>query len=370
MKKIFLPILFLVIISSHFSWGIAESKVRIKEIVKIEKLEEIQLFGYGLIVGLDGTGDKRGVTFTVQSVSNMLQNMGITVNPEDLRLKNVAAVIVTATLPPFAKVGSCIDVTISSIGDATNLQGGTLLLTSLQGINGITYVSAQGPISIGGFNVKTGGTSTQKNHPTVGRIPGGGKVIKAPLLHIPLKELSLILSNPDFTTATRIAEAINNDFQNNIAYALDAGTVKINTPQKYQKENSIMNFISQIENLSVNPGTIAKVVINERTGTVAIGENVTISPVAVAQGNLFVTIKSTPIISQPSPLSQGGETVTTEKKEIQVEEEKSRVTLLKGATVEELVKSLNALQVTPRDIIAIFQALKEAGALQAELIIM
>jgi len=368
-KKTFLLILTLIFLSTISLGSMGEVKVRIKDIVKIQGTEETQLFGYGLVVGLQGTGDKKGVPFTIQSISNMLQRLGISVDPQQLKIKNVAAVIATSTLSPFNKVGSHIDITISSIGDATSLQGGTLLLTPLQAMDGEVYVLAQGPISIGGFNITGGGGSVQKNHPTVGRIPGGGIVKKeTPLTLLNQGNLSLILSYPDFTTAERVAEEINKTFSSSFAKAQDAGTVKVEIPEEYKKEGALVNFISQIGEVCVIPDTKAKVVINERTGTIVTGKNIKISKVAVSHGNLFVTVKTTPVISQPLPYSEG-ETVTTQKEEMEVKEEKGRMTLVEGATVEELVQALNALGVTPRDIIAIFQAIKEAGALQGELVI-
>ncbi|RLE06881.1 flagellar biosynthesis protein FlgA [Candidatus Aerophobetes bacterium] len=346
-----------------------EIKVRIKDIARIKGAEEVQLFGYGLVVGLNGTGDKRGSTFTIQSISNMLQRLGISVDPQKLRLKNVAAVMVTCNLSPFIKAGNYVDVTVSSIGDASSLQGGTLLLTPLQGMDGEIYVLAQGPLSIGGFNVSGGGGTVQKNHPLVGRIPRGGIVKKElPLAMVKNKDLSLILSQPDFTTASRIADVINEVFPDNPATALDAGMIKIKIPEKYTEEGRIVNFISQIGELPVVPDMVAKVVINERTGTIVVGKEVKISPVAVSHGNLLVTVKVSPVISQPPPFSEG-ETVVKEKEEIEVKEEKGKIAFIKGTTVEELVRALNGIGASPRDIIAIFQAIKEAGALQGELVI-
>jgi len=370
MKKAFvvflsLALLFILSITSTLANTL---QVRIKDITRLQNLKEVQVFGYGLVVGLNGTGDKRGATFTFQSIANMLQNMGIVINPEDLRVKNCAAVMVTSTLSAFDRPGSKVDVTVSSLGDASSLEGGTLLLTPLQGIDGEIYVLAQGPVSIGGFNVESGGTSFRKNHPTVGIIPEGGIVKKSPAAQIFQDKIELIVSQPDFTTAYRICEVINKEFSQKIATAIDASTVEVKIPSEMKNEKFVA-FISHIQNLSVTPETVAKVVINERTGTVVVGSNVRILPVAVAHGNLFVTIKRKPIISQPPPLSEG-KTVVEEEVEVETKEEVGRVTLVEGATVEELVRSLNTLGVTPRDMIAIFQALKEAGALQAELIIM
>jgi len=371
MRKSFLLASILLIIGTLSFKTMAEVKVRIKDVARLEKLEEIQLFGYGLIVGLNGTGDKRGATFTIQSMSNMLQKLGISVDPEKLKIKNVAAVMVTLDLSPFAKVGSRVDVTLSSIGDATSLEGGTLLFTPLQGRDGEIYAVAQGSISIGGFNVTAGGggTAVRKNHPTVGRIPNGGIVKKEPPLKMPEEELSLVLFSPDFTMVSRIAQAINEAFSASLARALDASAVRIEIPEEYKTEGLTVDFICRVQEIFFVPGTVAKVVINERTGTVVVGKDVRVSPAAVAHGNILVTIKSTPVISQP-PAFSPGETVVTEKVEVEVEEKKGRMTLIKGTTVDELINTLNVLEVTPRDMIAIFQALKEAGALQAELVIM
>lgn len=369
MNKILVIFVIVVLFFSFTSAPSAEKvQVRIKDITQLRELKEVQLFGYGLVVGLNGTGDRRGATFTVQSIANMLQNMGVAINPGDLRVKNCAAVVVTCSLSALKKPGSRVDVVVSSLGNASSLEGGTLLLTPLQGMDGSVYVLAQGPVTIGGFNVEAGGTSSRKNHPTVGRIPGGGIVKHSPEIKIPRDQIELILSHPDFTTAARMADAINNEFSQNIATPVDAASVKILIPNALQ-DGEVVDFISRLQDISVVPETIARVVINERTGTIVLGENVRISPVAVAHGNLFVTISRTPLVSQPPPLSEG-ETVKEEKIEVETREEKGRVKMLEGATVEQLVRSLNTLGVTPRDIIAIFQALKKAGALQAELIIM
>ncbi|MCD6574555.1 flagellar basal body P-ring protein FlgI [Candidatus Aerophobetes bacterium] len=368
MKKftgIFLCIVLFIVSSVSFA---TEIEVRIKDLTRLQDVKEIQLFGYGLVVGLNGTGDKRGAVFTVQSISNMLQNMGIAVDPEKLSVKNCAAVIVTSKVSVFNRPGSRIDVMVSSLGNATSLEGGTLLLTPLQSMDGKVYAVAQGPVSIGGFNVEAGGTSSRKNHPTVGRIPAGGIVQRSPVADIPEEEINFVLSHPDFTTATRICEAINKNFSKKLATAVDASLVKVKIPEDSQGEK-LAGFISTVQDLTIIPESVARVVINERTGTIVVGSDVRISPVAVAHGGLLVTIETTPIISQPPPFSQG-ETKVEEQKKVKAEEQKGRIAVLEGTTVEELVKSLNALGVTPRDMIAIFQALKEAGALQAELVIM
>lgn len=350
--------------------------VKIKNIARIQGVYENQLLGYGLVVGLNGTGDRGGSVFTMQSVANMLQRMGIKVSPDMVRIRNVAAVVVTANLPPFAKSGSRLDVLVSSIGDATSLQGGTLLLTGLQSINGDTYALAQGPVSIGGFDVGAAGGKVRKNHPTVGRIPNGAvtqKQVDEAILSLDNGSLNLILKKPDFTTAARVAEAINGSLgeakapAKTYAMALDAGTVRVEVPSEVS--GNLVAFISTIENLTIIPDTEAKVVINERTGTIVMGEDVGISTVAVSHGSLSVEIKSRPAVSQPQPFSSG-ETVVTPNTEVIVDEQKGRLILVPaGVSIGELVRALNAIGGTPRDLIAILQAIKEAGALHAELVI-
>ncbi len=342
--------------------------VRIKDIAIIKGVRPNQLVGYGLVVGLNGTGDDDDLKYTIQSLAAMLQKMGVTVRAEDIESENVAAVIITAELPPFARVGSQIDVLVSSIGDASNLQGGTLLFTPLKGADGQVYAIAQGPVSTGGFEAggRSGG-GVQKNFPTVGRVPGGATIENEIAIDFNHKKmLTFILHQPDFTTASRVAQAINAAANVRIARTQDAATVEVNVPPKYQ--GNAVELATLIESLGVTPDAISKVVINERTGTVVMGENVRISTVAIAHGNLSIQIKETENVSQPLPFSRGGQTVVTPDSDVLVEEGKNPIFLVEsGVSIGEVVGALNALGVSPRDLIAIFQALKAAGALQAEL---
>jgi flagellar P-ring protein precursor FlgI len=339
---------------------------RIKDLASIKGVRSNQLVGYGLVVGLDGTGDGKKSKFTVQSMVSMLEKMGISVNETDVAVSNVAAVMVTAKLPPFARSGSHIDALVSSIGDASNLQGGTLLLTPLKAVNGDTYAVAQGPVVTGGFSAGGAGGSVQKNFPTVGRILNGALVEKELDNNFNLKKsLTLSLNDPDFTTATRVAEIINAQFYDNLAHSQDAGTIKVRVPEQYM--GKIVELVAMLEGLDVTPDVMAKVVINERTGTVVMGENVRISTMAIAHGNLSIVIRESPNVSQPLPFSRG-ETVVTPNTELAVQEGQNRLMLLEsGVSIRDLIKALNALGVSPRDLVAIFQAIKAAGALQAEL---
>lgn len=343
--------------------------VRIKDIAEIKGVRGNQLVGYGLVVGLDGTGDGKKSEFTIQSMARMLEKMGMAVDPDDIDVKNVAAVMITSELPPFARAGSRIDVLVSSIGDAENLQGGTLLFTPLKAADGKVYAVAQGPVSTGGFSAKGAGDSIQKNFPTVGRVVGGALVEKEVYSNFAQKRtISLALNNPDFTTASRIAQAINSALNSYLAQTPDAGTIEVKVPENYY--GNIVGFVSMMERLNVTPDAVAKVVLNERTGTVVMGENVRISTIAIAHGNLSIQIKESSDVSQPLPFSQG-ETVVTPETDISVKEDKTKLFLVdSGVNIGEVVRALNALGVSPRDLIAIFQALRAAGALQAKLEIM
>ncbi len=343
--------------------------VRLKDISEVEGVRGNFLVGYGLVVGLKQTGDGDQTKFTVQSIVNMLERFGILVPKEQVKLKNVAAVMVTAYLPPYAKPGQRIDVEVSAIGDAKSLQGGTLLMTPLKGPDGQVYALAQGPISIGGFGAQGGGAQVQVNHPTVGKIPNGAIVER----EVPMEDLNslskvvLSLKTEDFTTTSKVVEAINTYLKGNYAKALDLKNIELTVPSNYQKR--VVKLLGEIGNLEVIPDSPARVVIDEKTGTVIIGENVKISRVAVAHGNLSVEIKETPEVSQPYPLSPG-ETVVTPRTEIQAKEQKAKIVVLEeGVTLGELVRALNAVGATPRELIAILQAIKAAGALHADLII-
>ena len=342
---------------------------RIKELIEIQGVRQNQLVGYGLVAGLNGTGDGDKARFTVQSLVSMLEKMGMTVNPLDIKVKNVAAVMVTADMQPFSRPGTRLDVSVSSIGDAKDLQGGTLLYTPLKAADGQTYAVAQGAISTGGFSASGAGASAQKNFPTVGRVVGGALIEKEVISNFKNKEsLLLTLHHPDFTTATRVAESINAAFSSAIARTSDSGSVEVSVPPKYT--DNVVGFVTVIEALGVTPDVESKVVVNERTGTVVIGENVRISKVAIAHGNLSIVIKESADVSQPMPFSQG-QTVATPNTNLAVKEEKSPIFLLEaGTSIGEIVRALNALGVTPRDLISIFQALQASGALQAKLEIM
>ena len=365
--------------------GVAAS-ARIKDIVSIQGVRPNQLFGYGLVIGLNGSGDKSGTEFTLQGLSNMLEHTGIRVSASDMKVKNVAAVIVSATLPPFARIGKKIDVTISSIGDAKSLVGGTLLMTPLKGIDNKVYALAQGPLSVGGFSVGgAAGGGSQKNHPTVGRITGGATVEREVPLSLASKErLTLMLNDPDFNTVSAIAQTINRHFGPGLSVPLDSGTLEFKVPQAFQ--HRVVELIAQMGTLEVHTGSRAKIIVNERTGTVVIGENVRIDNVAVAHGNLSIQIKESKGVSQPRSLapsggrgsaatavggvvvSPGGSTVVVPDSQVSVTEEDKKLMMVKGGnTIDELVKALNAIGVTPRDLITVLQAMKAAGALQAEL---
>lgn len=343
--------------------------VRIKDIADIKGVRQNQLVGYGLVVGLKGTGDSDDSLFTIQSLASLLEKMGVTVQTADIEdVENVAAVMVTAELAPFANQGSRFDVLVSSIGDAENLEGGTLLFTPLRAADGQIYAVAQGPVSTGGFAVSgNSGDQVQKNFPTVGRVVGGALVEKE--IHADFNQkdsLTLALHQPDFTTAARVAQAINRAFYNQLAHTENAGAIHVRVPENYLGDT--VQFVTMIEGLGVTPDTVSKVVINERTGTVIMGENVRISTIAIAHGNLSIQIDESQNASQPLPFSPRGQTVVTPESEIVVQEGKNPLYLVEsGVSIGEVVKALNALGVTPRDLIAIFQALKAAGALQAEL---
>ena len=348
----------------------ANAQTRLKDIAAVQGVRGNQLVGYGLVVGLDGSGDGNGSAFTPQSVASMLQKFGITVSPGALQLKNVAAVMVTATLPPFARNGSAIDVTVSSLGDAKSLQGGTLLQTPLQAANNKVYAVAQGAISVGGFLAGGGsGGSVAKNFVTAGRVPGGALVeqdVPTTLLGSSRGTLDVTLALPDFTTAARLANAINDHkpYGVTMAVAADAGTIRVG----FTPGSDPVSVIAGLENVPVETDVIAKIVINERTGTVVMGGNVEVSACAVAHGNLTVSIANAPIISQPGPFSRRGQTVIAPRKIITVAEGNERlIPVASSTTLDSVVRSLNALGVTPRDLIAILQAMKEAGALHAEI---
>jgi flagellar P-ring protein precursor FlgI len=341
-------------------------EAKLKEVARLQGVRGNQLIGYGLVVGLDGTGDKDQTRFTVQSLSNFLARQGTTVNPLLVKVKNVAAVMVTAELPPFSRTGSRIDVTVSSTGDAKSLAGGTLLMTPLQGPDGQVYAVAQGPLLVGGFSAGGTGASVTKNHPTVGRIPEGALIEREiggdfnarPSLRYSLQE-------EDFTTAVRVVAAINEELGEKVARASDARTIEVGIPKDFQ--GRAVELVARLENLSVQLQPKARVVVNERTGTVILGSDVKIGAVSIVQGGLSIQVTTTPLVSQPLPFSKG-KTVTAEKKDVKVEEEKAKtISVEPGISVGKLAEMLNGVGVSPRELVAILQAIKEAGALQAEL---
>ena len=348
------------------AWG--GSGARLKELASLEGVRDNQLIGYGLVVGLAGTGDRRQTVFSAQSLTNMLERMGVSVPSTAIRVNNTAAVMITGTLPAFAQPGMRIDVTAAAIGDAANLQGGLLLISSLRGTDGQVYAVAQGPVVTGGFSAGRGGSGQTVNHPTVGRVPSGAIVERASPSVTPSKQVRFQLHQADFATAAHIAAAVNKKYAASgaaLARAENSALVSVDVPAAYASRS--VDFIAELETLSVETDRPARVVINERTGTIVMGKEVRISPVAVMHGNLIVEIQTTFAVSQPAPLSSGTTEVVPQVS-LGVKEEKARNLVLKeGATVEELVRALSSIGSTPRDVVAILQSLRSAGALEAEL---
>jgi flagellar P-ring protein precursor FlgI len=347
-----------------------EAGTRIKDIATIHTENEIDLIGYGLIIGLDGTGDGKGAPFTMQSLANMMERMGLTVNSNQLKVKNVAAVMVTAKLSSHHRPGDQVDVTVSSVGDASSLQGGTLIMTPLSSVKGDVYAIAQGPVSIGGFNVQVDeGNRIINNYTVVGRVPNGGKVTQQLEGLANNRDILMTLRTPDYYTADQISRRINLKY-GLTAYTEDDATVRITIPDSLSFPNQKAEFLADIGRMKVRTDQVARVVINEKTGTIVAGKNVTIAPVAIAHGNITVNIKSYPVISQPEPFSQG-ETVLTNEYQMGVEDEKARVVKIEETvSLSDVANALNNIGAAPRDIIAIFSAMKQAGALRAELVIL
>jgi len=341
--------------------------IRLKDIATFKGVRPNQLIGNGLVVGLNGTGDGTNVDFNSQELANMLSQLGINASRDKMKVKNIAAVAVTALLPPFARVGSKIDILVSSLGDAKSLQGGTLLLTPLKGVDGQVYALAQGPVSVGGF-VASGeaGGGVTKNHPTAGRIAAGATVEREIPLNLLEKEnFTLSLHDADFTTSQRAVAAINRALRGNYALSQDGGTINVKLPPAFKGQ--VVPLLASLENLEINPDCVAKVVLDERNGTVVMGANVRLSTVAIAHGNLMVRIKERPRISQPLPFSEGRTAVVPDSTVSIGEGENRLMVLPEGVSIGQVVQALNAIGVTPRDLIAILQAIKAAGALQAEL---
>jgi flagellar P-ring protein precursor FlgI len=346
------------------------SGTRLKDVATLQGASSMPLVGYGLVVGLNKTGDRRQTIFSTQTLANMLERFGLSVPATQIKVENIAAVLVTGELPSYARPGARLDVTASSVGDAKSLQGGILLATPLRGANGEIYAVAQGSLSIGGFGGGGGGSSVQVNHLTVGRLPAGALVQVGVGATLPTTDtLMLVLREPDFVSAARIASKINDELGGEPAHVLDPGTIALTVPDPYRK--SVASLMARIEVLPVDTDVAARVVINERTGTVVVGGNVRLGAAAVAHGNLSVSITTKFDVSQPSALSKGGETVVVPNTQVDVSEGRNKlVTLEEGTTLESVVHALNALGASPRDIIAIMQALKAAGALRAEIVIL
>jgi len=362
----------LILLFGAFVADRADAQVRVKDVARVQGIRDNSLYGYGVVIGLSGTGDRSTSSpFTPQAIANMLQRLGIAVPPLALNGKNVAAVMVTAKLPPFIKPGATLDVMVSSLGDAATLQGGTLLLTPLQGPDGRVYALAQGPVSVGGILASgAGGDTVQKNHPTVARIPSGAVVEREVPAVLDPTSVVLVLQQPDFTTAVRLARAVNGAGLGSVARALDPSTVTVAVPAAEQ--GRLMEFIAQVETVTLKVDAPARVVINERTGTIVMGSQFRIATVAIAHGNLTIQVKEEKQVSQPPPFAPpGSQTVVVPKSDVTVKEEKGQLAVVtEGASIGDVVQALNALGVTPRDLISILQAIRQAGALMADLEIM
>ncbi|MBI4475687.1 MAG: flagellar basal body P-ring protein FlgI [Acidobacteria bacterium] len=345
-----------------------EGAVRIKDVATLQGARSQPLVGYGLVVGLNKTGDRRQTLFSAQTLANMLLRFGVVVPGEEIKVENIAAVMITTDLPPFARPGARLDVTVSSVGDARSLQGGTLLPAPLRAPDGTVTALAQGPLTIGGFGGGKGDNSVQVNHLTVGRVPNGAVLQVAHPLDLQSRDsILLALNEADFGTARRVAEAIAAELGQESAHAVDAATVAVRVPTDYR--TAIADLLARLEVLTVRVDAPARVVINERTGTVVVGANVRIGPAAVAHGNLSVRIRTQFGVSQPGPLSRGQTVVVPDQQVEVVEGNAQLMELQEGTTLDAVVRALNALGASPRDIIAIMQALKAAGALRAELVI-
>ena len=356
------------LIAARDARAVTESKmVLVRDITTISGVRDNPLVGYSLVVGLNGTGDRRQTLFTTQTLANIMQRMGVTIPANQIRVNNIAAVFVTASLPPFARQGMSVDVTVSSIGDAKSLEGGVLLLAPLHGPDGQVYAEAQGPLTLGGYSAGGSGNTKQVNHPTVGRIPNGGTVERDTAIDLNrLATVSLVLRDADFTSAREISNVINRQFGKPISTVIDSRQINVNIGSS--GTSSVPDLISEIQNLSISVHPPAKVVINERTGTIVMGGDVKLSSVSVLHGTLSVEVTTSFSVSQPAPLSKGAETVVVPQQDVQAKETSAKsIRLAEGASVEELINGLQTMGATARDIVAILQAIKAAGGLQAEL---
>ena len=359
------PALWITTAALLLSMALPAQAVRIKDIATFSGMRDNQLIGYGLVVGLSGTGDKKDSVFTLSSMKNMMDRMGVGVDSSALKIKNVASVMVTARMPVSSKPGTRLDVTVSSVGDASSLLGGVLLQTALKGVDGKIYSLAQGPLTVGGFSASGRAASTSKNIATVGIIPGGGIVERGiPFEFNEQDKLTLNLRAADFSTAQQIAERLNGAMGGPYARALDAMSISVDVPPQYR--NNLVPLMASVENLEISPDTAAKVVVDEKTGTVVLGRDVRISRAAVAHGSLQITVQESQQVSQPGPFSQG-QTVVTPQTETNVREERRHLVMVEGATLQELVDGLNAIGATPRDLISILRTMQVSGSLHAEL---
>lgn len=351
---------------------------RIKDIATFKGVRKNQLVGYGLVVGLTGTGDKGGSSLVEEPLSNMLEKLGVQVEGfgtgsgngpnslnRKLKTKNTAAVIITADMPVSARPGSKLDVTVSSLGDAKSLHGGVLLMTPLKGADGEIYALAQGPLTIGGFSIDGAAASVRENTPTVGIIPGGGTVERSiPFAFNNMPNVTLHMSIADFSTTQQVVDSINRALSGNYAFARDVATIDVAIPERFK--GNLVPLMASLENLPVRPDAPAKVVVDEKTGTVVVGSGVRLAKVAVSHGDLQIVVAESANVSQP-PAFSGGQTVTIPETDVEVREENNRLVLMEGATIQELVDGLNAIGATPRDLISILRTIKSAGALMAEL---
>lgn len=356
----------LVLATCGFAADAPSRTVKLRDIASVEGVRDNPLMGYGLVVGLNGTGDRNQTIFTTQMLANVMRRMGMQVPGATMRVNNIAAVFVTATLPPFARPGTSLDITVSSIGDAKSLEGGQLLLTPLRAADGLVYAEAQGALTLGGYSAGPTGNSKQVNHPTVARIPSGGRVERDTSLDLQgMALVSLLLRDPDFVVASNMSNAINRELGVTAATVIDARRVEVD--MRLTKCSSVPSLMARLEELSVAVTTRARVVVNERTGTIVLGRDVRLGAVSIMHGNLSIEVTTVLDVSQPQPFSQGTTTVTPQPSVRAQEAPARRMELSEGATVEQLVNGLQSIGATARDVIAILQAMKAAGALQADL---
>ncbi|MDR0826921.1 MAG: flagellar basal body P-ring protein FlgI [Desulfovibrio sp.] len=360
-----LPLRAFIILLSITLLPLEAGAVRIKDIATFSGVRDNQLTGYGLVVGLSGTGDKKDSAFTMRSMVNMLEKMGVRVDMKQMKPKNVAAVMVTARMPVSSKPGTRLDVTVSSLGDSTSLLGGVLIQVPLKGIDGKVYALAQGPLTVGGFSVSGSQAQAQKNVTTVAQVPGGGIIERAvPFEFNSQQSLTLNMNNPDFSTTNQVVERINKALGGDFARPIDLSSIALEIPADFK--GNMVPLMASLENIEVTPDNAAKVVVDEKTGTIILGRDVRISRVAVAHGNLHVTVQENQEVSQPGPFSSGN-TVVTPSTDLSSREDLRNLNILEGATLQELVDALNSVGATPRDLISILRSMKSAGALHAHL---